>query len=273
MLAAGRPDGAGAEFRLFAEPPLLAGPAYYAALPARIARELRAFRPDVVVAQGAHETAAALAARKLAGVDEAVIADVHGDFRAPTRLYDRLCARCSTRSPTGSRARHFDAPTLSGRFPTSRAGSCARRVEPARVPAYVDATTFRDRAVAPLPDRPRALFVGVLERYKNVDGLAAARRLVERRRAGRALRDHRASGASDRLVEPLVPRPARADVVGRAAARAEGDRRRARRCRPRSCLPSFSEGLPRDRDGGVSHAAGRRRQSAPAAFPTSSRTA
>ena len=74
-------------FRLTREPPALAGPAFFAALPARIARELREFRPHAVLAQGAHETAAALSARKLARVDTAVIADLHGDWQAPTRLY------------------------------------------------------------------------------------------------------------------------------------------------------------------------------------------
>jgi len=183
MLAAGRTDGAGTEFRLFAEPPMLAGPAYYAALPARIARELRAFRPDVVVAQGAHETAAALAARKLAGVDAAVIADVHGDFRAPTRLYGsplRSLLNPLADRVAGAALRRADAVRTISDFTSGLVRE--QGVEPAHVfPAYVDATTFRDRAIAPLPDRPRALFVGVLERYKNVDGLATAWRLVERR--------------------------------------------------------------------------------------------
>src|SRR5436309_11744400 len=67
--------------------PALDGPAFFAALPLRIARELRDFRPHAVLAQGAHETAAALTARKLARADTAVIADLHGDWRTPTRLY------------------------------------------------------------------------------------------------------------------------------------------------------------------------------------------
>jgi glycosyltransferase involved in cell wall biosynthesis len=48
-------------------------------------------------------------------------------------------------------------------------------VEPTSVfPSYVDAVTFLERPPAPLPVLPQALFVGVLERYKNVDGLLAA---------------------------------------------------------------------------------------------------
>jgi glycosyltransferase involved in cell wall biosynthesis len=178
ILAAGRPDGA--EFPLFAEPPLLAGPAYYAALPARIARELRRFRPQAVVAQGAHETAAALAARRLAGVETAVIADVHGDYRAPTRLYgsrlrgvlnvvaDRT-AKTALRRADGIR-------TVTG-YTTALVRELG--LEPAdEFPAYMDFESFLQRPPAPLPDRPQALFVGVLERYKNIDGLAAAWRRV-----------------------------------------------------------------------------------------------
>src|SRR5207237_1155223 len=52
-------------------------------------------------------------------------------------------------------------------------------VEPTdEFPAYMDFASFLQRPPAPLPGRPQALFVGVLERYKNVDGLAAAWRLV-----------------------------------------------------------------------------------------------
>src|SRR4029079_8226474 len=85
MLAAG--SGGDGTFHLARELPALDGPAFYAALPARVARELREFRPHAVLAQGAHETAASLRGRKLARVDTAVIADLHGDWRAPTRLY------------------------------------------------------------------------------------------------------------------------------------------------------------------------------------------
>jgi glycosyltransferase involved in cell wall biosynthesis len=48
-------------------------------------------------------------------------------------------------------------------------------VEPAGVfPAYMDLGPFRETLPAPLPAEPRALFVGVLERYKAVDVLAEA---------------------------------------------------------------------------------------------------
>jgi glycosyltransferase involved in cell wall biosynthesis len=178
ILAAGKPDGS--EFPLFPEPPVLGGPAYYAALPARIARELRRFRPQAIVAQGAHETAAALAARRLTGVETAVIADVHGDFRAPTRLYgsrlrgvlnvvaDRT-AKTALRRADGIR-------TVTG-YTTALVRDLG--LEPAdEFPAYMDFESFLQSPPAPLPEQPQALFVGVLERYKNIDGLAAAWRRV-----------------------------------------------------------------------------------------------
>jgi glycosyltransferase involved in cell wall biosynthesis len=178
ILAAGKPDGA--EFPLFSEPPVLAGPTYYAALPVRIARELRRFRPDAVVAQGAHETAAALAARRLAGVDTAVIADVHGDFRAPTRLYgSRLRGMLSVVADRTARTALKRADGI--RTVTGYTTTLVRDLglEPAdEFPAYMDFASFLQSPPARLPDEPKALFVGVLERYKNVDGLTAAWRGV-----------------------------------------------------------------------------------------------
>ena len=174
MLAAGKPDGV--EFPLWSEAPLLAGPAYYAALPARIARELRRFRPQAVVAQGAHETAAALAARRVAGVDTSVIADVHGDYRAPTRLYgSRLRGLLNVVADRTARTalRHADGIRTVTTYTTQLVRDLG--LEPSdEFPAYMDFDSFLQTPPAPLPERPQALFVGVLERYKNVDGLAEA---------------------------------------------------------------------------------------------------
>jgi glycosyltransferase involved in cell wall biosynthesis len=48
-------------------------------------------------------------------------------------------------------------------------------LEPAdEFPAYMDFDSFLQDPPRPLPEEPQALFVGVLERYKNVDGLAEA---------------------------------------------------------------------------------------------------
>jgi glycosyltransferase involved in cell wall biosynthesis len=54
-----------------------------------------------------------------------------------------------------------------------------------------------------LPDAPRALFVGVLERYKDVDGLAAAWRLAAPRLPGATLTIV-GTGSRAHVVEELV---------------------------------------------------------------------
>jgi glycosyltransferase involved in cell wall biosynthesis len=167
-------------FHLARTLPALDGPAFFAALPVRIAGELRSFRPHAVLAQGAHETAAALAARRLARVDTAVIADLHGDWRAPTRLYG---SRLRTAlNPVADRVALSGLRNADGiRTITGYTTSLVRELglEPAdEFPAYMDFDSFLQTPTQPLPDRPQALFVGVLERYKNVDGLADAWRLA-----------------------------------------------------------------------------------------------
>ena len=181
VLAAGNPDGR--ELALAPEPAVLAGPAFYAALPVRVGRRLRGFRPHAVIVQGAHETAAVLAARRLTGADAAVIADVHGDFRAPTRLYgSRLRALLN---PVADRIAVAALRRADGiRTVTAYTTELVRGLglEPTdEFPAYMDFATFLETPTAPFPDRPHALFVGVLERYKNVDGLLEAWRNVAAR--------------------------------------------------------------------------------------------
>jgi glycosyltransferase involved in cell wall biosynthesis len=160
--------------------PALDGPAFFAALPVRIARELRSFRPHAVLAQGAHEAAAALAGRRLARADTAVIADLHGDWRAPTRLYgSRVRAALN---PVADRVALRGLRNADGiRTITGYTTSLVRELglEPAdEFPAYMDFDSFLQAPPRPLPEQPQALFVGVFERYKNVDGLADAWRLA-----------------------------------------------------------------------------------------------
>jgi len=173
VLAAG--DGRDETFRLVPALPAADGPAFYAALPLRVARELRRWRPDAVLAQSPYEGAAALVARRLARTETPVIVDVHGDPRTFTRLY-------------GSRARRVLAPVGdSVAVRAVRAADAVRTVSPftSRVvrelgvepadefPAFMDLGAFADDP-APLPPKPRALFVGVLERYKGIDVLLRA---------------------------------------------------------------------------------------------------
>ncbi len=168
-------------------PPLrfrrLDGLAFYAALPFRTARSLRRFRPDAVVAQSAYEAAAVLAGRRLARSHAAVVLDVHGDWRTSTRLYGSVGRRLL--APLGDAVaaaalRRADAVRTITDYTTELVRSYG--VEPADVfPAFMDLEPFLSQPRAPLPERPRALFVGVLEPYKNIDGLADAWRTVTTR--------------------------------------------------------------------------------------------
>jgi len=178
VLAGG--NGHDEHFHLARTLPALDGPAFFAALPVRIARELRDFRPHAVLAQGAHEAAAALAGRRLARVETAVIADMHGDWRAPTRLYGSRLRQAL--NPVADRVALTGLRNADGiRTITGYTTSLVRDLglDPAdEFPAYMDFDSFLQTPPQPLPAEPRALFVGVLERYKNVDGLADAWRLA-----------------------------------------------------------------------------------------------
>jgi glycosyltransferase involved in cell wall biosynthesis len=180
VLASG--TGSDPRFRLV-PPRSLDGPRFYAGLPVRVARELRAFDPDVVVAESPYEAVAVELGRRATRSRAKVVAEVHGDWRVSTRLYGSR-ARAAV-GPLGDRLadwalRRADAHRAISGF---TAGLVRGRLgrEPAGVfPTYSDLGAFAG-APAPVPEEPRALFVGVLERYKNVEGLAAAWRLVARR--------------------------------------------------------------------------------------------
>jgi glycosyltransferase involved in cell wall biosynthesis len=180
LASAGGPSGGDATFRLVPKLPLADGPLFYALLPFRVARELRELRPDAVIAQSPYEGAACLLALRLARSRAKLIVEAHGDWETSTRLYGSPARRAL--APLGDRIavaafRRADATrALSGYTAGLLRGL---GVEPTAVfPTYSDLTVFSGPPPAPLPDRPQALFVGVLQDYKNVDGLAAAWRLA-----------------------------------------------------------------------------------------------
>jgi glycosyltransferase involved in cell wall biosynthesis len=184
VLAAAAPGtGSGdARFRLVRpiRPRILDGLAFYALLPFRVARELRAYRPDAVLAQGAQEAALSVLGRRLARVRTKVLADIHGDPAAPARLYGS--PRRKALAPVADALGHFGLRKSDGvRTISGYTSSLVRQagVEPtAEFAAFMDLEPFLDGDPASLPERPVALFVGVLERYKAVDVLADAWRLA-----------------------------------------------------------------------------------------------
>lgn len=243
VLASGDEAGerGGRDERFVLVPPrALDGPRFYGELPVRVARELRSFRPDVVVAESPYEAVAVEIARRLTRSPAKLVVEVHGDWHVSTRLYgsplraalgpagDRL-ADWAVRSADGSRA-------VSG-FTASLIRDVGR--QPGGVfTTYSDLGAFTGPP-APVPGEPRVVFVGVLERYKNVEGLASAWRLVASRVPG-AMLHLVGDGTQTAVAEALAREGVRwdrrlepAEVAGAL------DESRA------LLLPSASEGLPR----------------------------
>ena len=227
-------------------PRLLDGALYYLALPvADRARAARASGPTRRSSRASTRRSAFLVARRVAAAAH------EGDPRRPGRLARgdapvRLAAAAAAqpaqrRDRRESSVRRVDADPDACRR-SSRAPSCAALgVEPAaEFPPFVDADAFLDRPPAPLPDVPRALFVGVLERYKAFDTLATAWPRVARARAGRRRCTSSARDARDRSPRALVDRAAQTSGRERSTPRSVSAAMDASWL---LCLPSRSEGL------------------------------
>jgi glycosyltransferase involved in cell wall biosynthesis len=218
---------------------------FFPTLPFRVARELRAHPADAIVASDPYVAAAVLIGRRLAGSRAKVIVELHGDPRTFTRLY-------------GSQARKSVAALadLTARFALRRADATravssftARLVEEVRGSpptktflAYSDLSAFADAPAVPPPHEPRVVFVGALEPYKNIDGLAEAWRRIAPGNPGAVLTIV-GNGSRRAVVESLL-RDLPDQVVHHveldpAAVSAELDRARA------LVLPSYPEGLGR----------------------------
>ena len=174
VLASSSDGGRGDDtFRLV---PDRGGARFWLALPFRAAHELRAFQPAAVITQSPYEAAAALLARRLARVPTRVITDVQGDWRTATRLYGspaRALLRPLADGVAAGALRRVDAVRTISPFTTRLVRDLG--IEPAgSFPTFVDLDAFTRDDPAPSPDRPVALFVGVLEPYKTIEGLAAA---------------------------------------------------------------------------------------------------
>jgi glycogen(starch) synthase len=156
-------------------------PAFYSRLPLEIARSLRVFRPDAVVASDPYIGASAIAARALARSRAKIIVEVHGDPRTFTRGYGsqgRKVLSPLTDAVARRGVARADATRGLSAFTSSLIEDVRGLPATACFPTYSDLTAFTERPLVPVPDDKRVVFVGALEQYKNVDGLAAAWRRV-----------------------------------------------------------------------------------------------
>ena len=139
--------------------PALDAPAFYGALPLRVARELRREPADAILAQSPYEALAAFAGRALARSDSAVVVEIHGDWRTWARVYGSP-ARAVV-APLADRAaliavRHADAVRTLSAFTTRMARSAG--VEPTGTfTTYTDLTAFSEPPVRRSPPARRAL--------------------------------------------------------------------------------------------------------------------
>lgn len=223
-----------------------AAPLFYSRLVPELARELRSYRPDVLVAADPYIGAGALTARSLARSQAKVIVEVHGDPRTFTQLYGsdaRKLLSSGAARVSRTALKHTDATRALSAFTSSLVQEVRGIPATASFPTYSDLSAFYDPPLVPLPEEPRVVFVGALEQYKNVDGLAAAwRRVVQRRPDARLTVVGRGSRHEviDQLVRDL---PAQVEHHAHELAPAEVaheiDRARA------LVLPSWPEGLGR----------------------------
>lgn len=219
--------------------------AFYPRLPFEVARSLRAFPAEVIVASDPYVGVAARLGRRLARSQARLVVEVHGDPRTFTRAYGspaRRLVSAPADAVARSGIRNADATRALSAFTSSLVAEVTGHPATACFPTYSDLAAFRDPPLAPVPDARRVVFVGALETYKNVDGLAAAWRRVAQRHpdavltvVGRGSRHE----VIDRLVAELPVQVEHSGELPPVDVAARIDAARA------LVLPSYPEGLGR----------------------------
>ena len=171
--------------------------------------------------------------------------EVHGDPRTFTRAYGspaRRLVSAPADAVARSGIRNADATRALSAFTSSLVAEVTGHPATACFPTYSDLAAFRDPPLVPVPDARRVVFVGALETYKNVDGLAAAWRRVAQRQpdavltvVGRGSRHE----VIDRLVAELPAQVEHNVELPPVEVAARIDAARA------LVLPSYPEGLGR----------------------------
>jgi glycosyltransferase involved in cell wall biosynthesis len=154
---------------------------FYPRLPFEVARALRRSPADVIIASDPYVAVAARIGRALARSRAKIVVEVHGDPGTLTRAYGSPARRLlSPLADAAARSgiRAADATRALSPFTSSIIERVTGRPATACFPTYSDLSAFNDPPVVAVPDAQRVVFVGALEPYKNVDGLAAAWRQV-----------------------------------------------------------------------------------------------
>jgi glycosyltransferase involved in cell wall biosynthesis len=136
---------------------------------------------------------------------------VHGDPSTFARLYGSPLRRTvapMTDAVARFGIRHADATRALSPFTSSIVDAARGLPATAAFPTYSDLEAFAGPSPVTVPTDRRIVFVGALEEYKNIDGLAASWRLVANRVADARLTIV-GSGSRRRVVDRLV-----ADVPG-----------------------------------------------------------
>ena len=159
----------------------LDGVLFYLRLPFHVRRQINEFRPEAIIAESPYTAAPALVGRAMARGKPQIVIEVHGDWRTATRLYGSPSRRLL--SPLADAVgrialRRGDAVRALSSYTEGLVEDVRGIPVTASFEAYMDLSTFTATPPVPLPERPPALFVGMLEAYKNIDGLVEAWRKV-----------------------------------------------------------------------------------------------
>ena len=248
---------------------MLDGVLFYLRLPFHVRRQINEFRPEAIIAESPYTAAPALVGRAMARGKPQIVIEVHGDWRTATRLYGSPSRRVL--SPLADAVgrialRRGDAVRALSSYTEGLVEEVRGIPVTASFEAYMDLSTFTAKPTVPLPERPTALFVGMLEAYKNIDGLVDSLASCCAGGAGSAPRDRRQGDAEGHCRRARGQASGAVSSTSRSCSRrglgADGSRARCSYCPParRASAASSSKRWP---------AAAASSRAASAASPTS----